>query len=141
MKRVDRPPIAGSLALLTVACLAVSAPAVAHHGTNISYDRSKPATLTGTVTEFRFANPHPQLFVDVKDDSGTITNWGCEIAANPYQLVLSGWTRQRSLNALKPGTAVTITIAPSRAGAPVGLALKILNQQGEEILAADTQNQ
>lgn len=120
--------------------LTVSAPVVAHHGTNVSYDRTKPVTLKGTVTEFRFANPHPQLYLDVKDDSGKITNWGCEIAANPYQLMLGGWNRQRALNSLKPGTAVTITIAPSRAGTPVALALKIVNEQGEELLAGGNQN-
>jgi hypothetical protein len=121
--------------LATVGVVMGSAPLVAHHGTNISYDRTKPVTLTGTVTEFRFANPHPQLYVDVKDESGKVTNWGCEIAANPYQLMLSGWTKQRSLNALKPGTVVTVTAAPSRAGTPVGVALKIVDERGDELLA------
>jgi hypothetical protein len=106
----------------------------AHHGTNISYDRSKPVTIKGTVTEFRLANPHPQLYVDVKDDSGKVTNWGCEVAANPYQLMLSGWTQRRATAALKPGTVVTVTLAPSRAGTPVGVLLKLMNEQGEELL-------
>ena len=66
-------------------------------------------------------------------------NWGCEVAANPYQLMLSGWTRQRANNALKPGTPVTVTVAPSRAGTPVGVMMKIVNAQGEELLGtADT---
>ena len=112
----------------------------AHHGTNISYDRTKPVTLTGTVTEFRLANPHPQLYVDVKDESGKVTNWGCEVAANPYQLMLSGWTRQRAANALKPGTTVTVTVAPSRAGTPVGVMMKIVNAQGEELLGTADAN-
>lgn len=131
------------LAVLVVAIglLMVSVPVVAHHGTNISYDRTNAITLKGTVTEFRLANPHPQLYVDVKDDAGKITNWGCEIAANPYQLMLSGWTKQRSTNALKPGTAITINVAPSRAGTPVALILKIVNEQGEELLAAGNPNQ
>src|SRR5215475_2828056 len=90
--------------LSVIAGLLVAAvPMLAHHGTNISYDRSKMMTVKGTVTEFRFANPHPQLYVDVKDDTGKVTNWGCEIAANPYQLSLSGWGKQRSINELKPG--------------------------------------
>lgn len=127
--------------LVTVGVATVSAPASAHHGTNISYDRTKPVTLTGTVTEFRFANPHPQLYVDVKDESGKVTNWGCEIAANPYQLMLSGWTKQRTVVALKPGTAVTVTVAPSRVGTPVGVVLKIVTQQGEELLASGNANQ
>lgn len=124
--------------LVTSAIVTVAAPVVAHHGTNISYDRTKPVTLKGIVTEFRLANPHPQLYVDVKDESGKVTNWGCEVAANPYQLMLSGWTKQRSANALKPGTAVTVTVAPSRAGTPVGVVVKIVNAQGEELLATAT---
>jgi hypothetical protein len=125
----------------TIGLLLVSVPLAAHHGSNISYDRTKAVTLKGTVTEFRLANPHPQLYVDVKDDSGKVTNWGCEVAANPYQLMLSGWTRQRATNALKPGTAVTITIAPSRANTSAGLLLKVVNEQGEELLATGDANQ
>ena len=118
------------------ACLLmVAVPMFAHHGTNISYDRSKMTTAKGVVTEFRFANPHPQLYVDVKDESGKVTNWGCEIAANPYQLSLSGWGKQRSINELKPGTPVTITIAPSRAGTNAALLMKVMNDKGQELLA------
>jgi hypothetical protein len=122
--------------LATIVVLAIAIPIFAHHGTNISYDRTKATTVKGVVTEFRFANPHPQLYVDVKDESGKVTNWGCEIAANPYQLSLSGWSKQRSVNELKPGTAVTITIAPSRAGTPAALLIKVVNDKGQELLNA-----
>ena len=132
---------ASAVLLLMVGVFSVSVPMLAHHGTNISYDRSKPATMHGTVTEFRFANPHPQLFVDVKDGSGNVSNWGCEIAANPYQLILSGWTKQRSTNELKPGTAVTITVAPSRAGTNAALLLKVVNDKGQELLATGPDSQ
>src|SRR6266699_3798203 len=121
--------------LVTIGLLMVSVPMFAHHGTNISYDRSKPVTLKGVVTEFRFANPHPQLYVDVTDSAGKVTNWGCEIAANPYQLILSGWTKQRSIEELKPGITVSITIAPSRAGTNAALLIKVVNEKGEELLA------
>ena len=50
--------------LLFAALLAAVIPAVAHHGTGASYDLSNPITLEGTVTEFHYANPHPQLFFD-----------------------------------------------------------------------------
>jgi hypothetical protein len=124
--------VALSIIILTVGfCV----PMFAHHGTNISYDRSKATTMTGTVTEFRFANPHPQLYVDVKGDDGKVTNWGCEIAANPYQLILSGWSKERSMEALKPGTSVKVTLAPSRAGTPTGELMKIFNNKGDELLA------
>ena len=127
--------------LLATVGLLIAVPLFAHHGTNISYDRSKPVTAQGAVTEFRFANPHPQLFVDVKDSTGNVTNWGCEVAANPYQLILSGWTKQRSINELKPGTMVTITIAPSRAGTNAALLIKVVNEKGQELLAAGPDSQ
>lgn len=122
--------------LAVIVLLAIAIPMFAHHGTNISYDRTKATTVKGIVTEFRFANPHPQLYVDVKDESGKVTNWGCEIAANLYQLTLGGWSKQRSINELKPGTAVTITIAPSRAGTPAALLIKVMNDKGQELLNA-----
>jgi hypothetical protein len=122
--------------LVTLVIVALAVPVFAHHGTNISYDRSKMYTVKAVVTEYRHANPHPQLYVDIKDESGTVTNWGCEIAANLFQLSMSGWSKQRSTDALKPGTPITITIAPSRAGTPAALLLKVVNEKGEEILAA-----
>ena len=119
---------------IIVALLMFSLPMLAHHGTNISYDRAKAITVKATVTTFRYANPHPQLFFDVTDDSGKVTPWGAEIASTPYTLGLNGWTRPRSTDALKPGTTITVTLAPSRAGTPVGLVLKILDDKGQEIL-------
>jgi Family of unknown function (DUF6152) len=117
-----------------IVLLVLVVPMFGHHGTNISYDRSKAMTVKGVVTEFHYANPHPQLYVDVKDDQGKVTNWGCEIAANVYQLSLSGWSKQRSTNELKAGTPVTIPIAPSRAGTPAALLIKVVNDKGHELL-------
>jgi hypothetical protein len=92
--------------------LTVSAPLSAHHGTGVSYDASKPMTLKGVVTEFRYANPHPQLFFDVTDDKGTVAHWSGEFYPNPAQLVQLGWGRKRSEAALAPGTPVTVVVAP-----------------------------
>ena len=122
--------------ITAVVLVVIAVPMFAHHGTNISYDRSKTVTVKGVVTEFHYANPHPQLYVDVKDDQGKVTNWGCEIAANVYQLGLAGWSRQRSTTELKAGTPVTITIAPSRAGTPAALLVKVVNDKGQELLNA-----
>src|ERR1051326_9300608 len=97
---------------VTSVLLGLCVPMFAHHGTNISYDRSKARTLKGTVTEFRFANPHPQLYVDVKSDDGKVTNWGCEIAANPYQLILSGWNKERSIEADRKSTRLNSSHIP-----------------------------
>jgi Family of unknown function (DUF6152) len=121
--------------MLVTALLLVAMPLSAHHGTAVSYDQSKAFTVKATVTEFRYANPHPALFFDVKDDQGNVVHWSGEIAPNPTQLQQDGWGRKRSEAALSPGTEVTITIAPSRLGTPVGLVNKIVNAQGDNLLA------
>lgn len=117
-----------------VALLSIAIPAMAHHGTGTSYDLSKPITLQGTVTEFHYANPHPQLFFDVTDDKGGVTHWSAEFYPNPSQLQQGGWGKRRSEAALMAGTKITITLAPSRAGTQVGAILKLLNEKGDVLL-------
>jgi len=106
----------------------------AHHGSAVSYDLAKKVTMEGTITDFKYINPHPALFWDVKDDKGNITHWTGEIAPNVAQLQQEGWGRRRSEAALASGTKVTITLSPSRAGGPVGLIQKIENAAGESVL-------
>jgi hypothetical protein len=120
--------------LVSGALLWIAIPSTAHHGTGTSYDLSKPITVQGTVTEFHYANPHPQLFFDAPDDKGGVVHWSAEFYPNPSQLVQGGWGKKRSEAALAPGTKITITLAPSRAGTQVGAILKLLNEKGEVLL-------
>ena len=68
-----------------VACLvgflAFSVPLFAHHGA-ASFDTSKTVTVTGTVTEYIWSNPHVLVKLDAKDDSGNVSHWVIE-AWNP----------------------------------------------------------
>lgn len=112
----------------------VAALAWGHHGSAVSYDLAQRITMKGTITDFKYINPHPALFWDVKDDNGKVTHWSGEIAPNTAQLQQDGWGRRRSVAALASGTAVTITLSPSRAGQPVGLIQKIENAAGEAVL-------
>jgi hypothetical protein len=107
----------------------------AHHGTNINYDRSKQWTAKAVVTEFKYVNPHAQIFFDVTDEKGNVTHWSGELLPNPAQLLRNGWTRKRSTEAIQFGTKIVITVAPSRAGGEAVLVLKIENEKGEELLA------
>jgi hypothetical protein len=118
-----------------IAAMALAAPAAAHHGTNINYDRSKQWTAKAVVTEFKYVNPHAQLFFDVSDDKGAVTHWSGELLPNPAQLVRNGWTRKRSIEAMPFGAKIVVTVAPSRAGGETGLVIKIENEKGEELLA------
>ena len=123
-----------AILVVVAGALALSTTVSAHHGTNISYDQQKPITLKGVMTEFNYKNPHPQVFFDVTDEKGDVTHWIGEVAPTPFTLSQHGWTRSRSAEALKTGTKITITLGPSRAGAPIGVVMKILNEKGEEIL-------
>lgn len=114
-----------SVALLA-GIIGFSAPALAHHGSRISYDLSKTVTVTGTITKYVWANPHVYFLLDVKDDSGKVVNWGAETYA-PVVMARSGWTS----SGLKPGDKVTITVYPSKAGAPRGFLEKIVFPDGK----------
>ena len=95
-----------------VLALVGSAPAFAHHGTSVTYQTDKTITLTGTVTEFSFSYPHPQLYFDVKDAEGNIQHWGSEFAPTPLMMkdMHVGWSK----DSIKPGDTVTITCNPHR---------------------------
>jgi len=101
--------------MILLAYLISSIPAFPHHGTAVAYDQTKNVTMKGTVTEFVFKNPHIQLRYDVKDEKGNVVNWTAECGGVYFWSAL-GFRR----DSLKPGDQITITIHPSRAGAPLG---------------------
>jgi hypothetical protein len=108
----------------------------AHHGTTISYDRSKQFTAQAVVTRFEYRNPHPELHVEIKDEKGRVVNWALELLPNPAQLIRNGWSRAKATEALKHGTPVVVTVAPSKAGGVVGLLLRVTNAAGEEVVTS-----
>lgn len=97
----------------------------AHHSGAI-YDRENPITLTGTVTEFEFVNPHARIHFEVKDANGNVVKW-VAISGPPQTLFRQdGWTK----STLKPGDKITITGAPSRNEAHV---LSVVRLSGDNI--------
>ncbi len=69
----------------------------------------------------------------MKDDKGDVEHWSGELTS-PYNLTRGGWPMSRSVKELPPGTPITITVFPSKAGTAVGVVSKVLNAKGEEIL-------
>jgi Family of unknown function (DUF6152) len=78
-------------------------PVMAHHSFAAEYDSKKPVKLQGIVTKVDWMNPHVYFYIDVKDESGNITNWGLEMGP-PNGLQRSGWTR----NTMKIGDEVIV---------------------------------
>src|SRR5260370_17469736 len=78
--------------LAAVVGLAAAYPDLAHHSFSAEFDGSKVIELKGAVTKIEWANPHVYFYLDVKDDKGATTNWGCE-TTSPGSLHRQGWTR------------------------------------------------
>ena len=118
----------------TVGVLMFASSAFAHHGTSLNYVWDQAFVAPAVVTEFRFRQPHPQIYFDVTDEDGNVTNWACEVGPNVPWMIREGWTRQRSEAAVAAGTKVTVTLTPARSGEPVAIVNKIVNEQGESLL-------
>ena len=94
-------------ALVSMALLLVGT-AFAHHSP-IVFDRTKQVTITGTVTEFRWGNPHSWIHIDVADKDGKVGNWAVEMDPASH-LAREGWKS----STLKPGDKISVTVFPLR---------------------------
>ena len=103
----------------------------AHHGFAAFYT-TKQVTLKGTVTEWKWANPHCLLLFDVKDDKGKVVNWVTEVE-NPNTMAKRGWAR----NSFKAGDEVTVTLEPARSEEPVGRTLKVVLPDGRVLVGME----
>jgi uncharacterized protein DUF6152 len=61
--------------------LAIAAPVFAHHSVPVNFDQSKEITITGTLTEAKWINPHSRFRIDVKQDDGMTVEWLVEMGA------------------------------------------------------------
>jgi DNA/RNA endonuclease YhcR with UshA esterase domain len=112
-------------------------PALAHHAFAAEYDAKKPIKLTGAVTKLEWLNPHTWFYVDVKDDTGKVTNWGFEMGS-PNILLRAGWTR----NSMKPGDVVTVEGSRAKDGSNNGnVKVVTLVSTGQRLFAGSSQEQ
>ena len=111
----------------TVILLLAVIPAMAHHG-SAAYDNTKMTTLNGTVTDFQFIQPHPLIFLDVKDADGNIEKWFVEMTA-PNHLIHYGWNGHK----LHQGDVIKVVGQAAKDGRKVLNLRKIYNSGGQEI--------
>ena len=110
-------------------CLAAGALVIAHHGLG-AFDQTNTITLQGTVTAFRFTNPHAIVEFDVKDEQGHLRGWQAELTS---AVRLKGWTAA----SLEPGVVVTVTGYRAKSGAPSVWVTTLSSSNGVELKAPD----
>lgn len=120
-----------------VAVFACAGGASAHHGTSISYDMDHPWTTDATVEEFFYGNPHPRLSFARTNEKGQVEHWEAELISNPSMMMRQGWNRPKSVEALKTGTKVKLTLSTSKANPRAAVVRSIQNAAGQYIVMSN----
>jgi hypothetical protein len=91
-----------SIALAAAVAAALAVPASAHHS-HANYNTNEFITLSGTITEVTWTNPHVWIYMDVADAQGRPQMWALE-GGSVTSLMRGGWQR----DSLKPGDKVSM---------------------------------
>lgn len=99
----------------------------AHHSFAATFKVGEKIQVTGVVTRFSFKNPHVNIYFDVKNPDGTVTNWVSESGA-ATNMRRSGWSR----DSLKAGDIVQIDGDATHDGSPMIAVdnVALLNEDG-----------
>lgn len=105
-----------SKSLVTLLLLVVAASAAWAHHASVGIDRTTTVSVEGVVREFRWANPHSWIELEVVNEDGVTELWNFEMFPPSY-LIRAGWTR----SSLKTGDRVTVEANGFANGDPGGL--------------------
>ena len=107
--------------------LAVSViPISAHHSVEKQYDVSNTSTVRDVVTRTEWRNPHSRVFVDARNNDGTVSSWQIELPA-PNTLTKENLTK----DFVKQGDSVTVDLWRAKDGSTWAHALTLTTADGK----------
>ena len=113
-------------AVIAVILIAFGASLAAAHHSTAPFDTTTLQTLSGTVKQVDWTNPHTWVWIDVPNDKNGVDTWGFE-GMSPNYLGRRGWTK----STLKPGDKISVTFRPLRDGSKGGMFVSAARPTGE----------
>jgi hypothetical protein len=104
-----------TIALIAGAAFLMTSPVLAHHSFSM-FDHDKTVTISGTVKEFEYTNPHAWLHVMAADEkTGKPTEWSFEMGG-VGQVAQQGWKP----DTVRPGDKISVEMHPLKDGSHGG---------------------
>ena len=102
-----------------VSLLLMPPAALAHHALEAQFNTKETITLEGAVKRMDWSNPHVRLYIEVKDESNTVT-WEVDMGSPNLQL-MAGW----KIDTFRHGDRVRVEAYPARNGSNVAYGTKV----------------
>jgi hypothetical protein len=113
--------------ILACSVLWASGPVFAHHSSS-SYDMEHQVNMKGVVSNVEWTNPHVFIFLDVKDDNGSIEEWRVE-GNSPNMLTRVGWKKEM----IKAGDTLAVNGAPAKNGSKIMRLISVTLASGQKL--------
>jgi len=125
-----------ALSLATIAAAIFVMPASAHHSFAM-FDATKEVTMSGTVKEFEWTNPHSWLRVTVNDQkTGKAVLWALELSS-PARLTTMGM----HADSVKAGDVVSVAFHPMKDGTRGGQFIAAKLPNGKSVIRAEAKDE
>jgi hypothetical protein len=118
-----------ALAASVTVALAAARPVSAHHSFAVHFVADRVITVSGTVSEFTFRNPHGLLMLTATGDAGKPQEWQIE-TNSPNILRRRVWSE----TSIKPGDRVQVEGYPARDGSNFMRVYRVIYPDGHELV-------
>jgi uncharacterized protein DUF6152 len=125
---MTRRQFVATLGASVAVMLALEVGAAAHHSF-APFDMQAEKTISGTVKQFDWTNPHTWIWLNVPDGHGGVETWAIE-GMSPNFLGRRGWTK----SSLKAGDKISMVIRPLRDGSKGGMFVRATLADGKVLM-------